>query len=320
MSDIAKLKDQIAEGLKGIGVTRGDHLAVGVSFRNLGPVDGGPETFVDALVDAVGPDGTVMINTDTKFFNLAEVRLGWTDYVFDAPITPCITGIVAEKFRQRKESLRSRHPTCSVAAIGKYARFLTEEHDENANAYLPFKKLAEISGKYLAIGIGDKLAGFRHCAQQEAGLLSSVPWKRAVRYKDRQGDIKTFLCRDCGGCTLRLPELVNTLRMQGYATDGIIGKAGAVLVLAKESLNTMIAILRDNPVVNLCERPLCYWCRELERRLNLFGKIENPRIFQRNGFMIYTVALINRIRELDNRVVVKSKLLARKHLREWNIF
>ncbi len=316
MSDILKSKSQIVHGLKKIGLNRGDHLAVGVSFRSLGPVDGGPDTFIDALIDAVGPDGTVMMNTHTIFFNLAEVRLGWTDYVFDAQTTPCVTGIVAESFRQRKEAFRSRHPTCSIAAIGKHARFLTEGHDENADAYMPFRKLAEINGKYLAVGIGDNLAGFRHCAQQEAGLLASVPWMRAVRYKDRRGDIKTYLCRDCGGCTLRLPELVNTLRMQNHATDGVIGSAAAILVRARESLESMTAILKENPAVNLCENPLCYWCRELERRLNLYGKIKNPRIFQRNKPVIHAISLINRIRDLDNRVVVKFKLLIRNRLKE----
>ncbi len=306
-------KHQIRDSLIRMGIRNGDHLAVGVSFRSLGPVDGGPETFIDALIDTVGPDGTVMMNTHTRFFNPAEIRLGWTDYVFDVSSTPCITGAVAEQFRRKQGARRSRHPTFSIAAIGKYAGFLVDEHDENAEAYLPFKKLSEIGGKYLAAGIGFKLAGFRHCAQQSAGLLDVVQWKRAVRFKDRSGIIQTFILKDRGGCTRRLPELVERLSSQGLVTQGKLGEAASIVVPVREALESMTAVLKEQPELNICADPVCYWCRELERRLNLYRKIENPRIFQKNRLLVFIFALMNHLRERDNRVAVKIKIL----LRDW---
>lgn len=307
-------QNRIVEELMQMGVRRGDHLAVGVSYKALGRIDGGPDGFVDALLATVGPEGTVMMNTHTRVFLPTEIRLGWTDYVFDTSATPCITGIVAEKFWRKKEALRSRHPTFSVAAIGKYAHFLTDEHTESSESYLPFKKLAEINGKYLAVGIGDKLAGFRHCAQQLAGLLDVVPWKRAVMYKNGSGILQSFVLRDHGGCTHRLPELVAQLRLQGLVTDGALGAASAVLVPAREALENMASALRRNPEINLCKRPLCYWCRELERKLDLYQKIEDPEVFQKNRIAIYALSWINRLRELDNGIAAKSRILLRKRL------
>ena len=128
-----------------LGVQKGDHLAVGLSFKSLGHLEDGPDTFVDALLDALGPDGTLMMNTYTEFFYRTEVELGWVDYVFDADSSRVNTGIVPEIFRQRKESIRSRHPTNSVAASGKYADYLTEGHDEEAATYLPY---AEVVGHW----------------------------------------------------------------------------------------------------------------------------------------------------------------------------
>lgn len=306
------IKIQIIKGLERLGVHRGDHVAVGASFKSLKGMEGGPDVFIDALLDAVGPSGTIMMNTHTKLFLPTEVRLGWTNYIFDVHKTPCITGIIAEKFRQRKGSVRSRHPVYSVTAIGKYAYFLTQEHNENSESYLPFKKLAEIKGKYLAVGIGDKLAGFRHCAQQMAGLLNVVSWERSVRYMNNSGEIQTFVLKDRGGCTRRLPELVGLLRSQGLVAEADLGRARALLVSAKEALEKMTNVLKENPEVNLCKDIFCYWCRELERELNLYKRIDNPKIFQKNRIAIYLMYLVNRIREFDNRFTAKSKILLRK--------
>lgn len=312
-------KQRLVEDLKRIGVNTGDHLAVGISFKSLGRVTEGPNTVVEALTEAVGPDGTVMMNTHTKVFNLTEVRLGWTDYVYDARVTPCITGIVSEKLRQRENALRSRHPAYSIAAIGKQAHFLTDGHDEHAAAYLPYAKLAQIEGKYLAVGVGDKLAGFRHRAQQEAGLLDIVSWDRAVNYKDQKGSLQTFILKDRGGCIHRLPELVTDLRAQGLVKSGRVGMAAAILVPARESLERMTGRLKENPAINLCKNPFCLWCREIERKLNLYPKIERPKIFQKNKAVIYFFAFINRIRELDNRFITKAKLKLRDCLEKYGI-
>ncbi len=306
-------KKRMIEGLEAIGVRTGDCLAVGASYRSLGGP--GPEACIDALLDAVGPGGTVMMNTHTRFFLPAEVRLGWTEYVFDAGRTPCITGIVAETFRRRPGAVRSRHPAFSVAAIGRHARFLTEGHDETAASYLPFERLASLDGKYLAVGIGDKLAGFRHSAQQVAGLLDVVPRPRAVLYIDRFGNRRTFLFSDRGGCTRRLPELVSVLRRQGLVTEGCVGRAPSILVPARQSLASMVAVLREHPEINVCSDPLCYWCRELERRLHLYGRIDSPALFQRNRAVRHVLSAANRVRELDNGIVAGARLLLRRGLR-----
>ena len=297
-----------------LGVQKGDHLAVGLSFKSLGHLEDGPDTFVDALLDALGPDGTLMMNTYTEFFYRTEVELGWVDYVFDADSSRVNTGIVPEIFRQRKESIRSRHPTNSVAASGKYADYLTEGHDEEAAAYLPYARLSDIGGKYLAIGIGDRLVGFRHQAQHAARLLHIVPWVRVVTFKSGDGQTKLFALRDRGGCVRRLPELVSDLRERGFVREGRVGGASALLVPARESLHIMTAALTNNPERNLCHYLLCYWCRELERRMGLFGAVENPRFFQRNPLAIRLVALLNQVRETDSRIVAYPKRLVKQHL------
>ncbi len=307
-------KQRIVRDLNAMGVNKGDHLGLGISFKSIGFVVGGPETLIDALLETVGPEGTIMMNTFTEFFYPTEVELEMVDYVFDVESTGANTGIIPETFRKRDDGVRSRHPTFSVAAIGKMAEFLTEGHDETADAYLPFSKLSEINGKYLAIGIGDRLVGFRHQAQHLAGLLDVVPWRRCVRYKTRGGEIKIFTLKDRGGCVKRLSELVSHLRKIGLVRDGKIGMASAVLVSAKESLAVMAELLIHNPSINLCDSVWCLWCRELEGRLDLCDRIERPRYFQKNIAIRKLVGAMNRFREKDNRVVTRFKLFVKENI------
>jgi aminoglycoside N3'-acetyltransferase len=305
-------RQHIVRDLKAMGITKGDHLALGISFKKIGYVVDGPETLIDALLETVGPEGTIMMNTFTEFFYPDEIELGWVDYTFDPKTTKVNTGIIPETLRKRKNAIRSQHPTHSVAAIGKMAEYLTESHDENSSAFLPFSRLSEINGKYLAIGIGERLVGFRHQAQYMAGLLDVVSWRRCVKFKARDGQIKTITLRDRGGCPKRLSELVPHIRKSGLVQDGKVGMAASLLVPAKEALDGMTELLKKSPESYLCGSVSCLWCRELERKLNLYDKIENPRYFQKNIVIRKLVGTMNRLRERDNRVVTRIKLFMKK--------
>jgi len=285
-------KDQIIRDLRKIGVDRGDHLGVALSLKSIGHVQGGPEAFIDALLEVVGLNGTVMMNTFTRFFPLSWTPLG---YIFDWKLTPAYTGLVPETLRRRKNSIRSRHPTYSVTAIGRLAKQLTENHDENSSPFLPYSKLARVGGKYLSIGIGNRLVAIRHEAQRLAGLFDEIPFFHSVRYRTDEGKVKTFVTRDYG-CVDKLPELVPILRRKGILKTGKIGMAYSILAPARELINGMTEMLKENPTLNLCDNISCLWCRELERRMTLFKDIENPKYFQKNILIRRIIASFNSFR------------------------
>lgn len=292
-----------------MGIVRGDHLAVGLSFKSIGCFSGGPETLLDAFLEILGPDGTLMVNTFTPLFGQSRLRIAKTDQVFDSSLSPATTGIFAETLRRHPDSLRSSHPTCSVAAIGALARYLTQGHDRKAGAFLPYSRLTEANGKIMSIGIGDKLAGFRHEAQRLAGLLKVVPWKLGCRYVDEQGRVRIFIQKDPPGCVSRLHELVPPMRKSGIVTDGWVGEARSLSVQAKIALNIMIERLRSHPELYLCDNFRCLWCRELERRMDLYGRIEKCRWFQRNP-VITLIAVTNWLRLGGNPIVYRVRQLA----------
>ena len=285
-------KQKLIQDLEKIGVRKGDTLAVPASFKNIGPVEGGPEGFIDALLEAIGPDGTLMMNTFTKSFPIYAIS---QEYVFNHKSSICWTGILPNTLRKHKSAIRSKHPVASVVAIGKEAEYLTAKHDAKSTLYLPYSKLAEINGKFLAVGIGHNLVAIRHEAQRVAGLFDIVHEFRGVQYLDDRGNVNVYVYNN-PPCVKRLPELFHAIRKEGFLREGKIGNAYSILAPAKDLLDCMSRELRRNPAANLCNDIKCLWCRETERKLDLYEKISNPEIFQRTNFVRTAIALVNQIR------------------------
>ena len=136
------LKQDLLHTFRELGVEAGQTVMVHCSLSSLGFVCGGPQVVIEALMEAVGPDGTIMMPTQSwknldpssgvhweepeEWWQL--IRENWPAY--DKAITPTNTmGAVAEMFRRWPGTLRSDHPARSVAAWGRHADYLTRDHD-----------------------------------------------------------------------------------------------------------------------------------------------------------------------------------------------
>jgi aminoglycoside 3-N-acetyltransferase len=290
-SKLAKIeKEQVKDDLRKIGVTKGSHLLVALSMKSIGLVKGGPNALIDALLETVGSEGTIMMNAFTSIFPVSRIP---SDYVFDRFSTVPNTGLVPREFVKREETVRSRHPHLSVAAAGKFAEYLTADHDERSGPYLPYQRLAQIDGKCLFIGIGDRLVGIRHEAQRRAGLWI-VPMYFGVQYSDSTGTCKLFV-QALPPCVKRAPQLVPSFERMGIIERGKIGNALSIIASARELIDAMVKVLKSDPTLNLCDDIFCLQCRELERRMKLYKRIVNPRLFQRNLLIRKVIALRNRL-------------------------
>ena len=289
-------QEQIQADLRRIGLKKGDHVAVALSLKSIGFVLGGANAFIDAVLTVVGRKGTMMMNTFTKCFPLSEIQ---PDYVFDSSRTPAFTGLVPNTLLRRKGVIRSRHPTCSMAAIGRLSEWIMSNHNETANLFLPYERLAQIGGKYLCIGLGDRLVAIRHESQRKAGYFDFPPlFKLGVLYTSLEGENKLFKMNFVP-CTSKLHEIVPKIELTSHLRRGKIGNADAILAPADKIIETMTAILKEQPALTLCEDSSCFYCRELERRKNLYPKILTPKLFQRNLF-------IRKLTELRVRYIVRQ--------------
>lgn len=161
--------DDIRTALKDIGVQKGQVVMVHTSLSSLGYVCGGAQSIIEALMESVGDEGTIMMPTQSwKNLDPAagvywqEPEEWWPvirEYIpaYDKRITPTNTmGAVSEMFRQWPGTLRSDHPARSVAAWGRYAQYLTENHDlsDIFGDRSPVGRLYELDGSVLLIGVG----------------------------------------------------------------------------------------------------------------------------------------------------------------------
>ena len=148
---VSRSARRIADDLRGLGVRPGGVLLVHSSLRSLGPVPGGAETVVQALLEALGPEGTVLMPA------LSYARVTPQQPVFDVCFTPSNVGALPEHFRKRVGTLRSLHPTHSVSGIGRLAAELLERHGEDRTPCGPrslFHLLPEYAGQILMLGCG----------------------------------------------------------------------------------------------------------------------------------------------------------------------
>ena len=138
----------LVRDLASLGVNPGDLLMVHSSLRSIGLVDGGPETVVDALLQALGPEGTLVVPTFTY------PTAGEPEFVFDLAHTPSQMGAISEAARRRPQAHRSIHLAHSIAAIGPLAQTITTSGGASGwDAHSPMRQVFDRNGRYLLLGV-----------------------------------------------------------------------------------------------------------------------------------------------------------------------
>lgn len=146
--------DQLLADIHNCGIKPGDSVLVHSSFSKIGFVEGGPKTFVDALLKAVGESGNLLMpSSPNAGYQLDYIR-NLTE--FDVQKDPSRMGAITECFRTLPGVLRSESPTEPVCCFGPKASWFTNGHLGEETPYTknsPFARLAEAGGKILYIGV-----------------------------------------------------------------------------------------------------------------------------------------------------------------------
>ncbi|MEK6984369.1 MAG: AAC(3) family N-acetyltransferase [Nanoarchaeota archaeon] len=149
-------KKHIKKFLLNAGLKKGDVVIVHSSLGRIGYIEGGADTIIDAFLDVIGKQGTLVMPTHSN----PEFNKEKGMYVFNAKKTPAYTGKIPETFRLRKGVRRSLAPMHSVAAYGNKSEWLVEAHEKCDNPYAmnsPYGKLHTLDAKIFQIGV-DQLA------------------------------------------------------------------------------------------------------------------------------------------------------------------
>ncbi|MBC7172621.1 MAG: AAC(3) family N-acetyltransferase, partial [Polyangiaceae bacterium] len=187
------------------------------------------EEVVQALLTALGPEGTLMAYVDFEA----------TDDVpaFDLAASPAAReyGVLAEVVRRWPGAVRSTNPGASMAATGSQARWLCADHPLNYGygPGSPLAKLVSMDGKVLLLGSHFDHVTLLHYAEH----VARIPNKRVVQYEVRATtgsvlDIEEF--DTSGGVVAEMPEayferIVRAFVDGGHARSGRVGHATAYL-------------------------------------------------------------------------------------------
>lgn len=237
-------KQNLVDMLRRLGVARGDTLLVHSSVDQFDSFLGKPVEIINALQEALGPTGTLLM--PTLPFRGSAVDYVRDSRVFDVKRTPSQMGLLTELFRRMPGVVRSVHPTHSVAAWGANAEWMTAGHHQACTPcgrQSPYGRLMDRNGRILLLGTDISVLTFFHTV--EAVLEPKMPFSPFTR------EIFSLECRDAQNASVttqtrlfepkyskrrNLKKLVPELKKNGWWHEASLGGMHAILLSADQIL------------------------------------------------------------------------------------
>ena len=250
-------RDKIVLELRRLGVEPGMKLMVHASLSSFGYVSGGAESVIDAVKEAVGRNGTLMMPS----FNHGELfKPGGPGY-FDPDSSPTTNGAIPDTFWRQNGVIRSLHPTHSFACWGQGASDYTRGHHRTLTLGpdSPLGRLSADGGFGLLLGVGFHVNTAHHVAENRnlAPCIGRRTRRLAVRLPGGQvmpARSWTWRARPC-------PITDETRYEAAMMASGLVreGLVGSCRVLFFE-LRRCIELVQDLLQTGMDGFPPCHAC------------------------------------------------------------
>jgi aminoglycoside 3-N-acetyltransferase len=240
-----------------------------INAPGLGPVKGGPEAILAAVLSAAGTVVMPAFTYQTQVIpqtgppnNAIDYGKGGDQnsradiYRPDLPVHPDF-GLVAEMMRQDNDTLRSTHPILSFTAQGPHAReILSAQTRENPLGPIGYVEARD--GAVLMMGLDQRHNVALHLAEQRAGREGFTRWALTL------DDIEELhhIPGDREGFNTIWGDLMD------WAEVTQIGMARVEVIKIRPMLAYAEEQIRRDPNFMLCDKPTCAYCRAREVKPN----------------------------------------------------
>jgi aminoglycoside 3-N-acetyltransferase len=238
-------REEIAAGLRRLGLEAGAGVMVHSSLKSFGHVDGGPREVIHALMEVLTPQGTLLM---PSFNHNAIVEEGGAGY-FDPLQTPTTNGAIPEAFWRMPGVLRSLDPTHAIAAWGRESRRYVQYHHRTLTmgAQSPLGQLLADGGYGLLLGVDYGSNTFHHVVETMLG--APCLGRRSEAYPLALSDGRRVLARTWGWREQACPLDDHTLYAEAMGANGLhrettIGGCRALLFRLSDCYSIVSDLLR----------------------------------------------------------------------------
>ncbi len=235
--DTAISKKDIISDLRKLGLQEGMTVEVHSSLSSFGYVIGGAQTVVDALMETVGYEGTLVMalqdsnNNEPSYWSRPPIeRELWEKVRNSMPaFNPNESefksmGDITNNLNRRAGAYRSYHPSCAFVTFGKYGKLIANKHelDFGLGEQSPLGTIYGLPSYVLLIGVdydnctGMHLAEYRSGVRKillQGGAIEENGYRKWVKYLDIDLDSDEFL------------EIGKEFEKKGLVTIGKVGNS-----------------------------------------------------------------------------------------------
>ncbi len=248
-------RERLVSDLLCLGIAPGDCVMLHSSLSRIGYVDGGAATVVEAFLNAVGEEGTLLTPAFTEGAWVEHLAMPDCRDVCPQPLCPSTfpshEGAIPNAALNRPGRLRSCHPTHSWVANGADAYEVLKDHMHSPSicgSGNPFEGLCERDGCIVTLGVGVDRITLWHYFED----LTDAPYKGHYHEQERH----LSYCTAGRRIQYEFPGVIqDVIRASGIMRFGKVGRAEAGLIKARQFRRFLATVMTADPYCMILRPP-----------------------------------------------------------------
>lgn len=244
---------ELLRALRALGVKPGDTVMLHSAWSREHGFRGSVGELVDTVVEAVGPDGhLLMVTLPTRGSALDWLESGRKT---DLRRTPSMMGMVSETFRRRPGVVRSVHPTHPIAVLGPDAPRFVDAHPGclyPCGPGTPFDEVARADGIVVFLNVPIDTFTFFHYLEHLVHerlpfrLYTDAPYDGAVvDGEGRTRTVRTYAFARDAIARRRPKRLYDALFAGGHVAEQRVGASRLLAVRVRAAIEVTRQLERD---------------------------------------------------------------------------